>query len=34
MSGSSFRDLRVWQDAMKLTSAIYKHTAVFPKDEI
>lgn len=34
MSGSSFRDLRVWQQAMKLTTAIYKQTAGFPRDEI
>lgn len=33
MAGS-FRDLRVWQDAMKLTSEIYKNTAGFPKHEI
>jgi len=31
---SSFRDLRVWQEAMKLASEIYKSTATFPKHEI
>ena len=31
---SSFRDLRVWQDAMKLTAEIYKATAGFPKHEV
>src|ERR1700693_6628350 len=34
MSGSSFRDLRVWQDAMKLTSDIYRSTASLPKHEL
>ena len=34
MSSSSFRDLRVWQEAMKLAAEIYKSTAVFPKHEI
>jgi four helix bundle protein len=33
-SSSSFRELRVWQEAMKLTSEIYKGTATFPKHEI
>jgi four helix bundle protein len=32
MAGS-FRDLRVWHDAMKLTSQIYRSTASFPKHE-
>jgi four helix bundle protein len=31
---SSFRDLRVWQDAMKLASATYRATASFPKHEL
>jgi four helix bundle protein len=34
MSASSFRDLRVWQEAMKLTAAIYRTTASFPKHEL
>jgi four helix bundle protein len=34
MSSSSFRELRVWQEAMKLASEIYKSTANFPKHEI
>lgn len=34
MSGSSFRDLRVGQDGMNVTSAIYRSTAAFPKDEV
>jgi len=33
MKTSSFRDLRVWQDAMRLTTDIYKYTATFPKHE-
>ena len=33
MAGS-FRDLRVWHDAMQLTTEIYKYTAGFPKHEI
>ena len=33
MSSSSFRDLRVWQEAMKLAGEIYKSTAAFPKHE-
>jgi four helix bundle protein len=33
-SSSSFRELRVWQEAMKLTSEVYKGTATFPKHEI
>ena len=33
MSHSSFRDLRVWQEAMRLTAEIYKSTASFPKPE-
>jgi four helix bundle protein len=34
MSLSSFRDLRVWQQAMKLTIGIYRSTAEFPKHEL
>jgi four helix bundle protein len=34
MSRLSFRDLRVWQDAMKLTAEIYKSTGDFPKHEV
>ena len=33
MPSSSFRDLRVWQEAMKLTAEIYKSTVDFPKQE-
>jgi len=31
MTSSSFRDLRVWQAAMRLASEIYRETANFPK---
>ena len=31
---SSFRELRVWQEAMQLTTAVYKDTAGFPKHEL
>jgi four helix bundle protein len=31
---SSFRDLRVWQDAMKLATDIYRSPADFPKSEL
>ena len=34
MTTSSFQDLRVWQDAMTLTTSIYKFTASFPKHEL
>jgi four helix bundle protein len=34
MSTSSFRDLRVWQEAMKLTAEIYRSTTVFPRHEL
>ena len=34
MAGSSFRELRVWQEAMKLTTEIYKCTSEFPKHEL
>lgn len=30
---SSFRDLRVWQEAMTLTGRVYRMTAEFPKTE-
>ena len=30
----SYRDLRVWQDAMDLCVAVYKTTATFPGSEI
>ena len=31
---SSFKDLRVWQDAMKFTVAVYRATSAFPKHEL
>jgi four helix bundle protein len=31
---SSFKDLRVWQEAMKLSVAEYHQTARFPKHEL
>lgn len=34
MPSSSFRELRVWQEAMKLTAETYRRTADFPKHEI
>jgi four helix bundle protein len=34
MSSSSFKDLRVWQEAMKLAGEIYRSTASFPKHEL
>jgi len=34
MSSSSFRDLRVWQEAMKLTAEIYRGTVGFPRHEL
>lgn len=34
MSASSFRDLRVWQEAMRLTAEIYRSTTGFPKHEL
>jgi four helix bundle protein len=34
MALSSFRDLRVWQEAMKLAGEIYRSTAKFPKHEL
>src|SRR5205807_7086906 len=30
----SFRDLRVWREAMRLTPEIYKSTSDFPKHEL
>ena|SRR5437870_3941173 len=33
MTTSSFRDLRVWQDAMRLTTEIYRSTTDFPTHE-
>jgi four helix bundle protein len=34
MSASSFRDLRVWQEAIRLTAEIYRSTTDFPKHEL
>ena len=34
MSQSSFKDLRVWQEAMTLTVEIYRCTGKFPKHEV
>jgi four helix bundle protein len=34
MASSSFRDLRVWQEAMRLASEIYRSTANFPRHEV
>jgi four helix bundle protein len=31
---SSFQELRVWQDALKLAIEIYHQTASFPKHEL
>ena len=31
---ASFRELRVWQEAMKLTTEIYRVTTSFPKHEL
>jgi four helix bundle protein len=31
---SSFRDLRVWREAIDLTALVYKTTSEFPKSEI
>jgi len=33
-SSSSFKELRVWQEAMKLATEVYHQTAVFPKHEV
>jgi len=32
--GSSFRELRVWQEAMALAARTYRSTAQFPKTEM
>jgi 23S rRNA-intervening sequence protein len=34
MSFSSFRDLRVWQGAMKLTAEVYRGTVHCPRHEL
>ena len=34
MSVKSYKDLIVWQKAIGLTLMVYKHTTLFPKDEI
>src|SRR5215207_5514750 len=34
MAIQSYRDLRVWQDAMGLAEACYRLTASFPRDEL
>jgi four helix bundle protein len=34
MSPSSFQDLRVWQEAMKLANEIYRSTADFPRHQL
>jgi four helix bundle protein len=34
MSLSSFRDLRAWQEAMKLTAEVYRGTISFPRHEL
>lgn len=34
MSIQSYRDLRVWQEAMNLAEAVYRLTKRFPKDEL
>jgi four helix bundle protein len=31
---SSFRDLRVWREAIDLTAQVYKSTSEFPKSEV
>ncbi|WP_271572220.1 four helix bundle protein [Bradyrhizobium sp. CCBAU 11386] len=31
---NSYRDLRVWQDAMSLAASCYRLTAQFPRDEM
>ena len=31
---SSFRDLRVWQEAMRLAVSVYRATAQFPRHEL
>ena len=32
--GGTYQDLRVWQSAMELTTAVYHATRKFPADEI
>ena len=34
MPTSSFRDLHVWQESMRLTAEVYRRTADFPKHEL
>ncbi len=34
VKNSSYRDLRVWQDAIKLAKIVYLQTKNFPKDEL
>ena len=34
MFGSSFRDLRVWQEAMNLTADVYRSTGTLPRHEL
>lgn len=34
MNKSDYRDLRVWQEARKLVSHVYRATAAFPKHEL
>ena len=34
MEGSSFRDLRVWQQAIELALLIYRSSEAFPKHEV
>ena len=33
-SSSSYKDLRVWQQAMKLAAEVYRQTTIFPKHEM
>jgi len=33
-SSGSFRDLRVWQETMKLAREVYRDTTNFPKHEL
>jgi four helix bundle protein len=34
MTKGTYKDLRVWQDAVKLASNIYRATALFPRHEV
>jgi four helix bundle protein len=34
MTRGTYKDLRVWQEAVKLASNIYRSTALFPRHEI